>query len=153
MMRSLPDRDVALWQDSQETEHVVSANYTIADRDTIIIVETTASGTITITLPEPRNGRKLQIINLSSASVSMFGKLFSLANVSVALDENTYTLLKVIDSTGTKDFMFVYTSTGVGAGGGCSGCCTAEDCILVEGTSCECIMIELDDCENCLKIE
>ena len=108
MMRSLPDRDVALWQDSQETEHVVSANYTIADRDTIIIVETTASGTITITLPEPRNGRKLQIINLSSASVSMFGKLFSLANVSVNLDENTYTLLKVIDSTGLKDLMFVY---------------------------------------------
>lgn len=151
MMRSLPDRDVALWQDSQETEHVVSANYTIADRDTIIIVETTASGTITITLPEPRNGRKLQIINLSSASVSMFGKLFSLANVSVSLGENTYALLKVIDSTGLKDLMFVYI-TGTG-GGGCSGCCTAEDCILVEGTSCECIMIELDDCENCLKIE
>jgi hypothetical protein len=155
MSSVLPDRDVALWQDSQETEHVVSANYTLTDRDTIVIVAASASGTIVITLPEPRNGRKLQIVNLSSATVSIYGKLFSLTNVSVSLSENTYTLLKSIDSTGSKDFMFTYTSFGTGGGcsGGCGGGCGADDCILVEGTSCACIQIEGDDCENCLKIE
>jgi len=120
----LPDRDVALWQDSQETERVVSANYTVADRDTIVIVAVAASGTITITLPEPRNGRKLQIVNLSSATVSMSGKLFSLTDVSVPLSTDSYTLLKSIDSTGSKDFMFTYTSSGTG--GDCSGCIEVE---------------------------
>jgi len=118
---NLPDRDTTLWQDSQETERVVSASYTIVDRDTIIIVAAAATGTIVITLPEPRNGRKLQIVNLSSATVSMYGKLFSLTNVSVSLSTDSYTLLKSIDSTGYKDFMFTYTSSGI-----CSGCITIE---------------------------
>lgn len=65
---NLPDRNVRLWQDSQEVETIVSTSpYSVVQRDDILLVDTT-SGTITITLPAAINGRKLTIVKTASAN-------------------------------------------------------------------------------------
>jgi hypothetical protein len=90
-----PDRDVTLWQDSQEHQQFITSDYVVNKRDTYVIVPATASGSINITLDASRNGRKLSIINFSlSADVTVIGDIYNYASVKVY--PNDLLFLKVI---------------------------------------------------------
>jgi hypothetical protein len=92
---TFPDRDIALWQDSQEHQQFITEDYTVNKRDTYVIVPTTATGTINITLDASRNGRKLSIINFSlSADVNVIGNIYSYSSIKVY--PNDLLFLKVI---------------------------------------------------------
>jgi hypothetical protein len=92
---TFPDRDIALWQDSQEHQQFVTEDYVVNKRDTYVIVPETATGTINITLDASRNGRKLSIINFSlSADVNVIGNIYSYTSIKVY--PNDLLFLKVI---------------------------------------------------------
>lgn len=61
-MKTLPERNVRLWQESQENVRVVSANYTLTAYDDHIVVDST-SGDVVLTLPDILNGKRYWIIH------------------------------------------------------------------------------------------
>lgn len=62
-----PSRDSRIWQDSQEKETSVTADYTVTGEDDYILVDTTA-GVVEVTLPDAISRRKITIIRTAGAN-------------------------------------------------------------------------------------
>jgi len=62
LIQQLPERNVRLWQDSQEIVRYVSADFTLTDKDDHILVDSSA-GNVTITLPPMLNGKRYWVIH------------------------------------------------------------------------------------------
>jgi hypothetical protein len=94
MKQVLPDRDFALWQDSQETQKFITSSYVIKENDTYIVVPDTASGTINVTLAASKDGRKIYVVNLSQAKVIVIGDIYDFTEIRVY--PNDFLFLKVV---------------------------------------------------------
>lgn len=59
---SLPERNIRLWQDSQEIVRYIDSNYTPTDKDDHIIVDS-STGDVTITLPKVLSGKRYWFVH------------------------------------------------------------------------------------------
>ena len=85
-----PSRDSLQWLNGLERITYVSSNYTVISLDDIIIVDST-SGNVMITLPSPKNGRRLIVSNSTGSHNVTVG--------STVLGASSSVLLKALDSS------------------------------------------------------
>ena len=111
MITQLPDRNVTLWQDSQETQKYITSDYTVSDKDDYVVVDQTATGTVNIQLPAPRNGRKIYLVNLSpTATVVALGIINAAFSVTVPI--NVILTLKALEDRFVTTYGYLSPSGG-----------------------------------------